>query len=473
MAMKPPKPIELDGRTGEGGGQLVRIAVALAAVTSQPVHITNVRGNREGPRGGGAFSLSSSLVSPFQSSTQSSVHFFPVLTPPGLKSQHVTSIEWLAEATDASVVGLSVGSKTLTFQPRLGPATATLPKEQPIRIAAASPAASALLILQATLPFLLFAGGNDGEPIDVEIAGGTNVSFSLSYEYLDQVLLPTLEAWFGVRVERALKSRGWSAGPTSRGTVRLAVHPLRRGQALSPSLPADLGSRPDDFDIERVAASVVVPGELQASVTRALARDVAALFGDDVALEFPVLEDSGHEARIYVLLVAHARSGRLRWGRDHLFAQKRKGRSAALLADLVSRAVCRDLYGEVRRRGVVDEYLQDQLVVFQALAKGRTAIPRPEEEEEAEGASEDQEGLADAMDRLSLFVRGEGELRKDKLGEPFGQGSSHTTTCRWVTGEMLPAVKWFGKGKVCEGVGLEAAGESIGVEGEKKAASSS
>jgi hypothetical protein len=45
--------IELDGRTGEGGGQRVRIACALAAVATHPVRITNVRGNREGPRGGG------------------------------------------------------------------------------------------------------------------------------------------------------------------------------------------------------------------------------------------------------------------------------------------------------------------------------------------------------------------------------------------------------------------------------------
>lgn len=53
--MSPTKPIELDGRTGEGGGQLVRIAVALASVCSQPIKITNVRGNRvrQGARGGG------------------------------------------------------------------------------------------------------------------------------------------------------------------------------------------------------------------------------------------------------------------------------------------------------------------------------------------------------------------------------------------------------------------------------------
>lgn len=42
--------LEIDGRTGEGGGQLVRIACAIASVITQPIRITNVRGNRE--RGG-------------------------------------------------------------------------------------------------------------------------------------------------------------------------------------------------------------------------------------------------------------------------------------------------------------------------------------------------------------------------------------------------------------------------------------
>jgi len=51
--MKEAKAIEIDGRTGEGGGQLVRIACGLAAVTSLPICITRIRGNREGPRGGG------------------------------------------------------------------------------------------------------------------------------------------------------------------------------------------------------------------------------------------------------------------------------------------------------------------------------------------------------------------------------------------------------------------------------------
>lgn len=54
--MAKPKLIKLDGRTGEGGGQLVRVAVALAALTGTPIQIDNVRGNRcrgKSKRGGG------------------------------------------------------------------------------------------------------------------------------------------------------------------------------------------------------------------------------------------------------------------------------------------------------------------------------------------------------------------------------------------------------------------------------------
>ncbi len=96
-----------------------------------------------------------------------------------------------------------------------------------------SAAASAMLIFQALLPFLLLAGDSGAdEPILLEISGGTNVSFSLSYEYLDQVLLPSLETWFGIRVERVLVSRGWSTGgwnpggSASRGLIRFTIHPL-------------------------------------------------------------------------------------------------------------------------------------------------------------------------------------------------------------------------------------------------------
>ena len=39
----------VDGKMGEGGGSLVRLAVAMAILTNQQVHIKNIRANRENP----------------------------------------------------------------------------------------------------------------------------------------------------------------------------------------------------------------------------------------------------------------------------------------------------------------------------------------------------------------------------------------------------------------------------------------
>ncbi|KAK3693620.1 RNA 3'-terminal phosphate cyclase-domain-containing protein [Podospora appendiculata] len=426
--MKEPKPTEIDGRTGEGGGQLVRIACALAAVAGRPIKITNVRGNRGGgPRGGDG----------------------------GLKSQHVSAIKWLAEATAADVSGLSIGSHTLEFRPRLRPSQL---RDRAVNIAADSAAASTLLIFQAILPFLLFAGNGSGSeqaPIEVEITGGTNVAFSLSYEYLDQVLLPTLEAFFvGVRVDRRLAARGWSQGRAQRGRLQLTVHPLRAGEALRLRDPERVFG-PEDFEIVAVDVSVVVPWEMQTSLTRALAQDLEDLFpGAEVC--FRTVEDSGAESRIYVLLVA--RSATLRWGRDVLTSTPKKAKGkASSVSDSVSRKVSKELYEEVSRGGVVDEYLQDQLVVFQALAKGRSSFPcsdgddDDDDDDDGGGAGGGEEGLEDAIEALSIEKR----MRRDKAGEPFGEGSTHTATARWVTTELLPDVAWYNKGLVCEGVGIQ------------------
>jgi RNA 3'-terminal phosphate cyclase (ATP) len=405
--MPPAKPVTLDGRTGEGGGQVVRLAVSLSSITGIPIRITHVRGNRAGGRGG------------------------------GLKAQHVASLSYLASATDAVVSGLSVGSHTLEFAPRRRPWEIN---DRKIRIVAESAAASTLLVFQAVLPFLLFAGGT--ETVELEIVGGTNVNFSLSYEYADQVLLPALEERFGVVVERRLRKRAWSAGRLEEGEVWFGVRPLGIGETLKIREEwRDREYGEEDFEVTSVDVTILAPGDMRAAFQIMLVRELESAF-PGVEVVFKVVEDTALDSKVYLLCVA--KSHTLRWGRDCLTTVGKRGKKADVVRK-VSRQVCRELSEEVESRATVDEYLQDQLVVFQALAEGTSSFPRSGMRPESE------DGLREVMAELDIGER----MRRDKTAGPFGEGSTHTTTARWVTAELLDRVQWYNKGRICQGVGMK------------------
>ncbi|KAI0385147.1 EPT/RTPC-like protein [Hypomontagnella monticulosa] len=409
----------LDGRTGEGGGQLVRIACALAAVTSQPIRIEHVRGNRARQRGG------------------------------GLKAQHLSAIQWLAEATGAQVEGLRVGSSSVEFRPNLPP---TALQGRTFSIVAGNTASSTSLILQAILPFLLFAGHEDDSPIELDILGGTNVSFSPSYEYLDQVLLPALQNSFGIVVERQLKKRAWALGPLRRGCIWLKFQPLSPGQSLKLQQPWDKPTTAEDFRIRKIDITIIAPQILREHLEKALTSDIGRLF-PNVDVDIVINKESGHDARMYTLLVAHSQTG-LRWGRDCLYGKGWKKKKPEDLGAEISQQVCKELFQEIKMRGTVDEHLQDQLVVFQALAQGKTSFPRG-----VQRANTDEKGnrvtdVASLTSSLELDLKLDSQLRKDETRAPFGQGSTHTTTARWVASQLLPSVQWFNNGTICEGANV-------------------
>lgn len=218
----------------------------------------------------------------------------------------------------------------------------------------------------------------------------------------------------------------------------------------------------------------------------ALVQDLGDLF-PGVDVEFKMTEDSGADSRAYVLLVA--RSETLRWGRDILTSSAGKGVGATSPPEVgggkkggpkpsangakgkgstksgmaavfsasegIARKVSKELYAEVSSGGVVDEFLQDQLVIFQALAEGRSSFPRKGGSVGDGGnpirqGSQDSAGLEEAMEHLR--VDGEA-MRRDKTHEPFGEGSKHTTTARWVAAKLLPRVEWYDDGRVCHGAG--------------------
>ena len=331
------------------------------------------------------------------------------------------SVRWLANATHAELTGSGAGSKEFTMIPKLGPGEF---HDRNIRIHADTPA-SILLVFQALFPFLVFAGDANGEPITLTIMGGTNVMFSLSYDYIDQVVLPSLELLGVPKVERILEYRGWSHGRLQIGSIKFKFTPLAPNQVLDASL---WPKSTDSDSVKRIDITIVVPRELREPLKVSLKFELDLVF-PGVETCIVVDEDSRHPARLYTLLVAHTANG-FRFGRDWLYDKRVKGKSIDSLATEIEQKVVDELDTEFRKGGCVDEYLQDQLVVFQALAKGRSVI-----------FNSSNAGDAD-LDEIF-----------DRTDEPFGNGSLHTRTAKWVVSQLLPRVKWLDKGCVCEGVG--------------------
>lgn len=374
-AAKPP--VHLEGTTLEGGGQLVRLALSLSSLTHVPIHISDIRGNRgskSNPGKGG-----------------------------GLKTAHLAATQWLAKVTAAETSGVEVKSKEMVFQPSR---KIRVTKEEDIQdyeehwtnketsinsgvwkdvceggglvrrdshIPMSTPG-SIFLVLQAILPFILFSApyapikyssttsASASIPFRITIEGGTNVTNSPSFEYIDQVLLPMLSAKVGIPpIAIKLHSRGWCHGRSEVGSVAVEITPLKPGSTLPAFFFMGRG------EVTRMHVSILASGIATRSVIRDKVTEQVLKQHPDIEILFPIDEDSRDCKRLYLLLVAETSSG-YRLGRDWLF--DRKITSPRAVDDLVSR-VAGDLERELAHGGCVDEFLQDQLVVFQALAEGR------------------------------------------------------------------------------------------------------
>jgi len=183
--------IEIDGSSGEGGGQIVRTAVSLSAVTAKPVHITKIRQGR--PK-------------------------------PGLAAQHAHAIMALADICSAKTSGVEPGSSEIVFAPekiRGG--------SHHVEIGTAG---SVTLLMQCLLPALLKADG----PVSLRVQGGTDVQWSPTVDYFRSVFLPAL-ASFGADVRLNLQQRGYY--PRGQGMVSLEVVPGGLRPAHFPSRRPD------------------------------------------------------------------------------------------------------------------------------------------------------------------------------------------------------------------------------------------
>lgn len=171
--------IEISGDLMEGGGQILRTSVSLAAITRKKVRITKIRANRPNP---------------------------------GLRKQHITAIKAAAALTNSDAKGLQVGSRSFEYDPQ------ALEGGQ-FRFDIGT-AGSVSLVIQTILPIALWAENSTL----IELTGGTDVKWSPPIDYLRFVLFPTLRNLLGAEIGIDLKQRGHF--PRGGGRLTLEISPL-------------------------------------------------------------------------------------------------------------------------------------------------------------------------------------------------------------------------------------------------------
>ncbi len=218
--------IEIDGSLGEGGGQVLRTSLALAAVTRQELCVRRIRAKRR---------------------------------KPGLMRQHWTAARAVAEICGGELEGAELNSQELTLRPgeiRGGE----------FRFAVGS-AGSVVLIAQTVLPLLLRAP----EASHIRIEGGTHVPMAPVFDFFDRVFLKQLRR-MGAQVEARLEGYGFY--PAGGGVLTLEVAPCREWRPLM------LEEYGEQAALRVVALSANIPASIAVEEVHRVAEALG--LGDDV-----------------------------------------------------------------------------------------------------------------------------------------------------------------------------------------------
>ena len=179
------EPIKIDGGFGEGGGQIIRSAVTLSAITGKPVEIENIRKNRK---------------------------------VPGLRPQHLLGVKILSKICQAKVEGLYVNSTSLKFFPSQG---LSLELSEDIGTAGSIP-----LILQVLVPAVSLMK----KSLKLSIIGGTDVPWSPTSDYTKYVLAEAFSR-IGINFTCDIKRRGHY--PKGGGLVETQIQPSKNLNPIS------------------------------------------------------------------------------------------------------------------------------------------------------------------------------------------------------------------------------------------------
>jgi len=239
--------IKIDGGWGEGGGQIIRSAVTLSAITGKPIEIENIRKNRK---------------------------------VPGLRPQHLLGVKILSKICQAKVEGLFVNSTSLKFSPHQGQ---DLDLHEDI-----GTAGSISLILQVLIPAVSLMNNS----LKLSIIGGTDVPWSPTSYYTKHVFSEA-SSRIGINFTSEIKRRGYY--PKGGGLVETQIQPCKDPRPIS------LLKR-DTKDASLVCAYSHIPREAIEKETD-IARNILAKNGFDYNIA--IKEENALDKGCSMLISSH------------------------------------------------------------------------------------------------------------------------------------------------------------------------
>jgi RNA 3'-terminal phosphate cyclase (ATP) len=299
--------VSIDGSYGEGGGQVLRGAVALSCLTGQPATVFNIRGRR--PK-------------------------------PGLQPQHLISIEAAAVISGAEVDGAIIGSTEIAFRPKeiVGGSYVFDIKT----------AGSVTMVVQTVLPMLIFAD----QPSEIRVIGGTDVPWSPPVDYMKHVALPALGA-MGVEAGIEVLRRGHY--PKGGGEVVLKAMPVKSVR------PIRALERGPVQSIRGVSHCTNLPEHVSVRQAASAERLLREKGNANVRISTEV-QNTGGSLGSGIVLWAEV-GGDLRIGSDALGAREKR-------SEEVGSEAAGKLLAELQTGLAVDRHLGDMLIPYMAIANG-------------------------------------------------------------------------------------------------------
>jgi RNA 3'-terminal phosphate cyclase (ATP) len=172
--------VKIDGSQGEGGGQILRTAISLSAITGKPIEVSNIRANR---------------------------------TNPGLRPQHLAGIRIIADLFNAKSENLKVGAEWIRFSPSDKFEGGSIKFD-------IGTAGSIPLILMTVVPAVSLSNNS----LQIEVTGGTDVKASPTIDYIKHIVAKSYLS-IGPKFSVDVLKRGYY--PKGGGVVQCTIKPCK------------------------------------------------------------------------------------------------------------------------------------------------------------------------------------------------------------------------------------------------------